>query len=250
MNLSNEKTTLNVYSIERMGMFDGPGVRYVLFLQGCPFKCKYCHNRDSWSTDENKIMSVEDVWKDFKKYVNFYNPPALTVSGGEPLLQLGALTELFKYFKAQGVHNTLDTSGGLFNLARKESYLELLKYTDLVLLDIKHIDNEVHKELVGTSNTHILEFARFLDEHKIKMIIRHVLVPGVTDDEPALKKMREFLDTLHNVIKIEILPYHTKGIRKWEALGLEYPLKGVREPTKDEVVNALNILTRNYKFAK
>lgn len=233
-----------------MGMFDGPGVRYVLFLQGCPFKCKYCHNRDSWSTENNKIMTVEDVWKDFKKYINFYNPPALTVSGGEPLLQLEALTELFKYFKSQGVHNTLDTSGGLFNVARKEKYLELLKYTDLVLLDIKHIDNTAHQELVGTSNTHILEFARFLDEQNVKVIIRHVLVPDVTNDEVSLKRLREFLDTLHNVIKIEILPYHTKGIRKWEALGLEYPLKGVREPSKDEVISALNILTFGYKYAK
>lgn len=233
-----------------MGMFDGPGVRYVLFLQGCPFKCKYCHNRDSWSTTENKSMAVADVWQDFKKYINFYRPLALTVSGGEPLLQLDALTELFKFFKSQGVHNALDTSGGLFNLARKEKYLELLKNTDLVLLDIKHIDDKIHQDLVGTSNAHILEFARFLSEQNTKVIIRHVLVPGITDDEVSLKRLREFLDNLSNVIKIEILPYHTKGIRKWEALGLEYPLKGVREPSKEEVVKALNILTQAYKFAK
>ncbi len=250
MNQYNEKTILNVYNIERLGMFDGPGVRYVLFLQGCPFKCKYCHNRDSWSTEQNNRMTVEDVWEDFKKYKNFYHPPALTVSGGEPLLQLESLTELFKFFKNEGVHNTLDTSGGLFNIARKDKYLELLKYTDLVLLDIKHIDNEVHKELVGTSNEHILEFARFLSETGVKVIIRHVLVPDITNDVEMLKQMRKFLDTLSNVIKIEILPYHTKGIHKWENLGLEYPLKGVREPTKEEVVLALNILTTNYKFAK
>ena len=240
----------NVYAIERMGMFDGPGVRYVLFLQGCPFKCKFCHNRDSWSTADNKIMTVEEVIRDYKKYQAFYKKGGITVSGGEPLLQLDFLIALFETCQAEGIHTTLDTSGGLFTLANKEKYDALLKVTNLVLLDIKHIDNEEHKALVGTQNTHILDFARHLSEHKIPTYIRHVLIPGITLDAYYLEKLRAFLDTLTNVVKIEILPYHTKGIRKWKALGLEYPLSGSREPTKEEVRFAENILIKDYHFAR
>lgn len=248
MTPSNLTVRGNIYAIERMGMFDGPGVRYVLFLQGCPFKCKFCHNRDSWSTADNKMMTVEDVLSDFKKYQAFYKKGGLTVSGGEPLLQLDFLIALFQTFKAEGIHTTLDTSGGLFTLVNKEKYAPLLAVTDLVLLDIKHIDNEEHLRLVGTHNKNILDFARYLSEEKIPVVIRHVLIPGITLDETHLLNLRAFLDTLTNVTKIEILAYHTKGIRKWKALGLEYPLSGAREPTKEEVRFAEGILQNGYQF--
>ena len=146
---------LNVYAIERMGMFDGPGVRYVLFLQGCPFKCKYCHNRDSWSTDQNSLMSPEEILQDFLKYSMFYGTGGITVSGGEPLLQLDGLIALFKLFKEHNIHTCLDTSGGLFSRQKAPKYRELLHYTDLVLLDIKHIDDTVHRDLVEIGRAHV-----------------------------------------------------------------------------------------------
>lgn len=237
----------NVYATEPMGMFDGPGVRYVLFLQGCPFRCKFCHNRDSWSTAENKLMTVKEVYADYKKYRSFYKRGGITVSGGEPLLQIDFLLELFKFFKHKGIHTCIDTSGGTFN-ANYEKMDELLTYTDLILLDIKHIDNEEHKRLVGTENIRILEFAKYLSNKDFPVYIRHVLIPGITANDYYLFKLREFLDTLTNVIKIDILPYHTKGVRKWKALEIDYPLIGTREPTKEELINAAKILIKDYKF--
>ncbi len=241
-------TYLNVHSIETFGAFDGPGIRYVLFLQGCPFQCQYCHNRDTWSTRKNKMMTADDIITDYKKYKSFYKKGGITVSGGEPLLQMKGLIELFKLAKSEGIHTCLDTSAACFSVKESEDFKMLMSLTDLVLLDIKHIDNDIHKKLTGSSNAQVLDFARFIDELNVKTIIRHVLVPTITDDEVHLKQLRSFLDTLSNVISIEILPYHTKGIMKWRELGLIYPLPDIKEPTIESIERAETILKRDYRF--
>lgn len=240
----------NVHSIETLGAFDGPGIRYVLFLQGCPFQCQYCHNRDTWSTRQNKRMSVEEILDDYKKYQRFYKKGGLTVSGGEPLLQLPFLIELFTEAKKQNIHTCLDTSAACFNAKAEKRFKELMDVTDLVLLDIKHIDPKKHETLTGSTNEHVLEFARYLDELGVSVIIRHVLVPTITDDKEDLMKLRSFLDTLTNVLNIEILPYHTKGIMKWKELGLSYPLPHIKEPTEAMVSVAEGILKANYLYKK
>lgn len=238
----------NVHFIETFGAFDGPGVRYILFMQGCPFQCQFCHNRDSWSTEVNRLMSVEEVFNDFKKYEAFYKKGGITVSGGEPLLQIKFLTALFKKFKAEGIHTCIDTSAACFDVRKSEDFKELMKYTDLVLLDIKQINDEKHKVLVGSSNKRVLDFALFLDELGVKVNTRHVLIPGVNNDIEDLKDLRTFMDGLNNIVKIDVLPYHTKGKVKWENMGLVYPLAGVEEPTDEEVKLAEKILKENFNY--
>lgn len=238
----------NVHSIETFGAFDGPGVRYIVFLQGCPFKCQFCHNRDTWSTRTNKLMSVDEIFNDFSKYKSFYKTGGITVSGGEPLLQLPFLIELFKKFKSEGIHTCIDTSAACYNVRENDKFKELMEYTDLVLLDIKQINDEKHKVLVGSSNKKVLDFAKFLDELGVKVNTRHVLVPGVNDDLDDLITLRKFLDTLNNIVKIDVLGYHSKGQVKWEQMGLTYPLDGVREATKDDVKIAENILKSGFKY--
>lgn len=247
MNKSNE-IFANVHSIETLGAFDGPGIRYVLFLQGCPFKCQFCHNRDTWSTRLNKKMTVEEVLKDYDQYKSFYKKGGITVSGGEPLLQTPFLIELFKSAKLKGIHTCLDTSAACFNVRKLALFQELMQYTDLVLLDIKHIDNEKHKVLVGDSNVKVLDFAKYLDELKVKVRIRHVLIPTINDSVEDLANLRLFIDQLKNVVGIDVLPYHTKGKVKWERMGLVYPLAHIKEPTKDIVDRAERILKENYQY--
>lgn len=238
--------TGRVHSEESFGAVDGPGIRYVLFLAGCPLRCLYCHNADTWKMSNGKEMTVEEVLERVKSYIPFYEASGggITVSGGEALLQIGFLTELFKQCKAEGIHTCLDTSGATFS--RRPSYLkkldELLKYTDLILLDLKHIDNEKHKFLTGQNNEHILDFARYLAEKQIPVWVRHVLVPTITDYDEYLNRLADFIKTLDNVEKIEVLPYHRLGAYKWEQLGLEYKLKDVEPPEKERVENAEKIL--------
>jgi pyruvate formate lyase activating enzyme len=240
----------NIHSVETFGAFDGPGIRYVLFLQGCPFQCQYCHNRDTWSTRQNQMMSVEEVMQDYFKYEKFYKNGGLTVSGGEPLLQLPFVMDLFKMAKSRNIHTCLDTSAACFDPKRDTHFKTLMGYTDLVLLDIKHMDEEKHKELTGSTNQQVLAFARLLDEMGVYVQIRHVLVPSITDDVEHLKQLRSFLDTLTNIKSIEVLPYHTKGKRKWIEMGLSYPLEHIGEPSYESIELAQNILTKDYSFAK
>ena len=235
-------TTGNIHSIEHFGAFDGPGVRYVLFLQGCLFKCKYCHNRDTWDFSNNKIMTVDEIINDYNKYKQFYKHGGITVSGGEPTRQLQFLKALFTEMKKLGIHTTLDTSAACYSESKKDEYIELLKSVDLVLLDIKEINNEIHKDLVGYKNDDVLRFAKLLDKLKKSTIIRYVLVPGITDSKADLLNLRKFINTLSNIEKVEVLPYHDNGKTKWYKLGLEYPLEGVRVPTKEEIENANDIL--------
>lgn len=238
----------NVHSIETFGAFDGPGLRYVLFLQGCAMQCRFCHNRDTWTMKPNKLMTVEEVITHFNQYKPFYRNGGITVSGGEATLQIPFITRLFKRAKEEGIHTCLDTSAGVYNKNKQGEYDELLKYTDLVLLDLKHIDNEKHKWLVGVPNVQILEFAKYLSDIKKPTVIRHVLIPGITAVDDYLIKLRKFVETLDNIVDLDVLPYHTAGRFKWEELGYEYPLDGVPEPTEEEVRHA-NILLKEGLFA-
>ncbi len=230
-----------VHSIESFGTVDGPGIRFVLFLQGCHLECKYCHNRDTWDINGGEYKSVDDIMEKVIDYKNYIIPSGggVTVTGGEPLLQVKFLIEFFKRLKKEGINTCIDTSG---MVALTEDIKEVLKMTDLVLLDIKHIDDEKCKDLVGKSNKKELEFAKYLSDNNIKMWIRQVLIPGYTDDEKDLIKLKEFIDTLHTVEKVQILPYHSMGKYKWEKLGLKYGLEGVREATTEEVEKAKKIL--------
>ena len=220
-----------VHSIESFGTVDGPGIRFVLFLQGCHLQCKYCHNRDTWDINGGEYKSVDEIVEKINRYKNYIIPSGggVTVTGGEPLIQASFVLELFKKLKENGIHTCVDTSG-MFALT--DGIKEVLKYTDLVLLDIKHID----------SNKKELEFARYLSDNNIKMWIRQVLVPGYTDDGQDLLKLKNFLSTLKTVEKIQILPYHNMGKYKWEKLGLEYPLEGVREANQEDIDIAKKIL--------
>ena len=233
-----------VHSIESFGTVDGPGIRFVLFLKGCNLKCKYCHNRDTWDINGGEYKSIDEIIEKINHYKNYILPSGggVTVTGGEPLLQVKFLIELFKKLKQEGIHTCIDTSG-MLNIT--DDVKEVLKYTDLVLLDIKHIDDEKCKNLVGTSNKKELQFAKYLSDNNIKMWIRQVLVPGYTDDEKDLIKLKNFINTLNTVEKIQILPYHSMGKYKWEKLGQKYELEDIREATQVDVDRAKKILEIN-----
>ena len=235
----------HIHSFESFGTVDGPGVRYVVFLQGCPLRCKYCHNPDTWSPGGEE-RTAESVATQALRYKNYFGDKGgVTVTGGEPLLQIDFVIELFTLLKAKGVHTCVDTSGITFQADKPEileKHKKLLEVTDLFLLDIKHIDDKACKELTGQSNAHTLAFAKFLSDNGKKMWIRQVLVPNITDDDESLQRTRAFIDTLETVEKVEVLPYHTMGIVKYEKLGLEYPLADVKAPTKERVLNAKRIL--------
>lgn len=236
-----KEITANVHSIETFGTVDGPGIRFVLFLQGCALKCKYCHNKDSCTIGTGKNMTLEEIYKQVTRYKEYLinSNGGVTVSGGEPLLQVEFVTEFFKLLKENGYHTALDTSGA-FKISDKIK--EVLNYTDLVLLDIKHIDNEKCIDLTGVPNTNTLDFAKYLSDNNIKIWIRQVLVPGITDDENDLLKLKDFISTLNTVDNVEILPYHTMGKYKWEELGFKYELEGVPPATSDDVLRARKIL--------
>ncbi|MEC1262589.1 pyruvate formate-lyase-activating protein [Bacillus swezeyi] len=239
----------NIHSIETFGTVDGPGIRYVIFTQGCLLRCQFCHNADTWEIGAGKQMSVSEIVHDVQSYLPFIQSSGggITVSGGEPLLQLPFVIELFKACKKLGIHTALDSSGGCYSRARsfQKQITELIKYTDLVLLDIKHINRQKHIKLTGVPNDHILDFAGFLNEQQVPVWIRHVLVPGISDIDADLITLGEFIGTLANVQKVEVLPYHKLGVYKWEALGIEYPLKGVEPPSAERVEHAYRLLTRN-----
>lgn len=232
-----------IHSFESFGTVDGPGIRFVVFMQGCPMRCLYCHNPDTWTANGGKVYSAQEVAAEALKYKSYFTGGGgVTVSGGEPMLQQEFVCELFTILKKAGVHTALDTSGALFSRERPESLDKLLSVTDLVLLDIKHIDGGGHKKLTGRTNENVLGFAKYLSEIGKPMWIRHVLVPGITDDDEQLKRLAKFISTLKTVGRVEILPYHDMGEVKYEKLGLSYPLKGVKPPSKERVENAKKIL--------
>lgn len=262
----------HIHSLESFGSADGPGVRFLIFLQGCDMRCRYCHNPDTWKYErtaeyvtvkktvegfesaependhKGEWMTAADILNRAIKYRAYWKDNGgITVSGGEALLQLDFLLDLFQKAKALGINTCLDTSGNPFT--REEPFFsefeKLMDVTDLVMLDIKHIDDEMHKKLTGHSNKNILELAKYLSEIKKPVWIRHVLVPEWTDKDEYLKRLREFIDTLSNVEKVEVLPYHTLGLFKWKELGMKNSLEeqGINPPDKERILNARKILT-------
>lgn len=234
-----------IHSVESFGSADGPGVRYIVFLKGCNMRCQYCHNPDTWAKDGGELMTPEEVLKKALRYKTYWKEKGgITVSGGEALLQIDFVTELFRLAKEKGVNTCLDTSGNSFSLEEpfKSKFDELMKYTDLFMLDIKHMDDAAHRKLTGQTNQNILEMAAYLSDHGKAMWIRHVLVPGITTEEDELYRLRSFLDTLKTVERVEVLPYHTLGVFKWKELGIPYQLEGVDPPTKEQIDRAKEIL--------
>ena len=232
-----------VNSVETFGTVDGPGIRYVLFLQGCKLACKYCHNKDTCLLDRGIKIDAEDLIKEVKRYREYLiaSHGGVTVSGGEPLLQPNFLEYFFRRLGEYNIHKAIDTSGSVEII---DSIKKVLKLTDLVLLDIKHIDNKKCIDLTGVSNIKTIEFARYLSMHDIPVWIRYVIVPGITDDENDLIDLSKFINTLNNVKKIELLPYHTMGKHKWKELGLKYPLKSIREANQDDIFKAKAIIDK------
>ena len=244
-----------IHSIQTFGTVDGPGVRFVVFFQGCPMRCQYCHNPDTWDMGDGKETTVDELLAMYERNKTFYRTGGITATGGEPMQQMEFLIELFTKAKEMGAHTCLDTSG----IAFREEWLEftgqekdfhyerverLMQVTDLVMLDIKHMDEEAHVDLTGCSNYNIHAFARYLDKIHKPVWVRHVVVPGITYNEEQLKQLGEFLKTLSNVEKLEVLPYHTLGENKYEKLGMEYPLKGVPQLAKEDAVKAEEIILK------
>ena len=233
------KNTLgNIHSIESFGTVDGPGVRLVVFMQGCPMRCQYCHNPDTWEYKENQKITVDEILQKYESIKEFLKNGGITVTGGEPLSQIEFVTELFKKAKEKNIHTVLDTSGVLFNRNNTTKLDELLKYTDIVMLDIKHIDNDKHKKLTGFSNENILDFAKYLSKNNIQTWIRHVVVPTITDTEESLKDIGKFIASLKSLKALDVLPYHNMAIPKYENLGIDYPLKDIPALTKEQALKA------------
>ena len=235
-----------VHSLESFGSADGPGVRYVIFLSGCNMRCQYCHNPDTWKIGGGKEYTTDELLKIAMRYRAYWKKEGgITVSGGEPLLQIDFVTELFKKAKKQNIHTAIDTSANPFT--REEPFFrkwqELMEYTDLVLLDIKHIDNDKHKELTGHTNENILDMAKALNEIHKPVWIRHVLVPRKTDEDESLQKLSDFLSGMDNIERVDVLPYHTLGTFKWKEMGIPYPLEGISPPSAERVANAKRILS-------
>lgn len=265
-----------VHSTESFGAVDGPGVRFLVFFQGCPMRCQFCHNPDTWqlpqyprhtvsskdsrtgipssqgqayATDKKSssytLYTPQELYSLAKRYQSYWkNGGGITVSGGEPLLQIDFLIEFFRLAKSEQIHTALDTSGHPFT--RQEpfwgKFKQLMEYTDLVLLDLKHIDLECHRKLTGHSNENILDLAQYLSEIDKPMWIRHVLLPGINDSPEYLSRLDQFVSSLKNVERFEVLPYHTHGAPKWKALGIPYPLEDINPPTEEQLTLANQLL--------
>lgn len=238
-----------IHSIESCGTVDGPGIRFVVFLQGCPMRCKYCHNPDSWNFGEGfgKVLSASEIISRYDSVKEFCKG-GITVTGGEPLLQIDFVTELFKLAQNKKIHTALDTSGITFNRNNTEKFDKLLEFTDLVMLDIKHIDEGEHKKLTGHSNENILEFAKYLSEKKKPMWVRHVVVPEITFNKDYLFELGKFLQNLKNITALDVLPYHSMAVSKYKNLGMEYPLNDIPPLTKEEALQSRNWIVEGYKF--
>lgn len=243
----------HIHSIESFGTVDGPGVRMVIFTKGCPMRCKYCHNPDTWDMSGGEDISVKEILSKYNSKKSFYRNGGITVSGGEPLMQMKFVTELFKAAKSQSIHTCLDTSGILFdkeNKKRVKEFDRLIKYTDLVLLDIKHINDDEHKKLTGFSNKNILDFAKYLEGKNVPVSIRHVVVPGITFNEHYLLELGKYIGTLKNLQSIDVLAYHDMGKSKYEFLGIEYPLKDTPPLSKDDAMKAKRVILKGIKTTR
>ncbi len=236
-----------IHSTESFGTVDGPGVRFVVFFQGCPIRCQYCHNPDTWEFKKGNEVSVKDILAEYDKCREFLKSGGITATGGEPLAQPDFLLELFRDAKKENIHTCLDTSGAVFNPENTEKIDEILKYTDLVMLDIKHMDSENHKSLTGIGNENILRFAEHLRDLKIPVWIRRVVVPNLTDNEQELFRLGEFLATLSNLKALDVLPYHDMARKKYEEFGIEYPLPHTPPMSKEGAIKARDIIMSGIK---
>ena len=239
-----EQKKARIHSFESFGAVDGPGIRFVIFMQGCSLKCKYCQNRDTWNLQGGTEYTVDELVAKVSRYKNYFDVSGggVTVSGGEPLLQAPFLVEFFAKLESLGISTAVDTSGAF---AITDTIKKVIDLTDVFLLDIKCINDEICKDLTSVSNQKELEFAKYLSSIGKPMWIRQVLVPGYTDKEEDLLKLKEFLASLSSVQKVGILPYHDMGKHKWLEMGLTYPLEGVRVANSDDVDRAKKILGLN-----
>ncbi len=242
-----------IHSLESFGTVDGPGVRYVVFLQGCPMRCAYCHNPDTWEMNGGTLTEPAYIIEQYERNKGFYRNGGITVTGGEPLLQVDFLLELFALAKEKEIHTCIDTSGITYNpenTAYVEKLDKLMELTDLVMLDIKHIDNDKHKELTSQPNINILKFTEYLDTKNVDIWIRHVVVPGITDDDKYLFDLGYFIGHLKNLKALDVLPYHTMGVVKYEKLGIDYRLKDVPAMDKDILLEKKKILLDGVRKAR
>ena len=236
-----------IHSTESFGTVDGPGIRFVVFFQGCPLRCMYCHNPDTWDFSGGREVTAEELLKEYDSYKEFLRSGGITATGGEPLAQPGFLAELFGAANSKGIHTCLDTSAGVFDPAHPEKIDGALRYTDLVMLDIKHIDDESHKRLTGVSNRNILAFAEHIRDLGIPVWIRHVVIPGITDGHDELFSLGEYLSTLTNIKALDVLPYHDMAKTKYAEMGLQYPLGDTPPLTKEEAIKARETIIAGIK---
>lgn len=236
-----------IHSIETFGTVDGPGIRYVVFFQGCPYRCLFCHNPDTWSVQGGTEMTVQELLSGYERNRMYYQNGGLTASGGEPLLQLAFLTELFRQAKEKNISTCLDTSAAVYHTSRRADYETLLQYTDLVLLDFKHSDPTEHKKLTGQTPDAPLGFAALLSAKHVPMVVRHVLVPKITDTPEQLKGLGRLMRRFPNIVGLEVLPYHNMGISKYKNLGIPYPLEDTPALTKEDAKRAKGTIMNAYK---
>ncbi|MCC8168860.1 MAG: pyruvate formate lyase-activating protein [Oscillospiraceae bacterium] len=239
-----------IHSIESFGTVDGPGIRFVVFLRGCPMRCLYCHNPDTWEMSGGEEMTVSEILRRYDSVKAFLKNGGITVTGGEPLMQIDFVTELFSEAKGRGIHTCLDTSGITFSRKNRDKFDSLMSITDLIMLDIKHIDDEEHKKLTGHSNKNILEFAKYTEEMNVPLWIRHVVVPGITYNEEYLRELGQFIGKLKNVKALDVLPYHDMGRVKYEAMNMEYPLGDTKPLDKDDAIKARKIILDGMRLAR
>jgi len=231
----------HIHSTESFGAADGPGVRFIVFMQGCHMRCRYCHNPDTWKMDGGDEVTADEILKRALRFKPYWGKDGgITISGGEPLLQIDFVIELFKKAKELGINTCIDTAGNPFTKEEPffSKFEELMKYTDLLLLDLKEITPTRHKDLTGFDNSNIIEMAKYLSEINKPVWIRHVLVPEHSDFDEDLDALGDFIDTLSNVDRVEILPYHTLGKFKWENLGIPYTLESISPPSAERIENA------------
>lgn len=234
-----------IHQLESFGSVDGPGVRFIIFFAGCPLRCKYCHNPDTWDMMKGKQYTADELLDEAITCREYWGTKGgITVSGGEPLAQIDFLLELFTKAKERGINTCIDTAGGPFTREGEwfEKFKQLMNVTDVLLMDIKHINEEEHIKLTGHTGKNIIEMFRYLDEINKPVWIRHVLVPGITDNDEYLIQTRDFIRTLGNVQRVEVLPYHGLGAMKYKDLGIDYVLKDTNSPTAERVQNAREIL--------
>lgn len=239
-----------IHSIESFGTVDGPGIRLVVFFKGCPMRCLYCHNPDTWDLSGGKAMTVDEILEEYERGSGFYKNGGITATGGEPLMQMEFLTELFTKAHDGGIHTCLDTSGIMFSRDRVEEFEKLADVCDLVMLDIKHIDDEEHKKLTAHSNKNILDYLDFLAEREKDVWLRHVIVPDITLNDEYLAKLGQYMGKYRNIKALDVLPYHSMAKPKYEKLGMKYPLMDTPDATKEDAMRARDIIVKNMKLAR